>query len=213
MQLLKQLPPKTARRTGIILFFLSCLTFVAALALPFVSLPISGTIKAGLITTVAVLGELAFAASLTLLGREFIERIKSFVSFSAVQSGLFFPIAGLVVWAVVTVLLRYVGQYVLIPGNTPLTISAFAGVAVLMIVLMTALYRAKHVRGPERLAVATLFALPGMLLDAGTVLFFSDVFPMMRPDADALFAAWLFWGYSVVLMTGLVWPNERNERN
>ncbi len=213
MQTLKQLPPKTARRTGLILFALSCLAVVVAIALPFVSLPVSGTIKAGLITTIVVLGEVAFAASLALLGKEFMGRIKSLVSFPVVRSVLFFPVAGIVVWAVATVLLRYVGQYVLVPGNTPLTISAFAGVALLMVVLMTALYRAAHVRGPERLIAATLFALPGMLLDAGTVLFFSDVFPAMQPDTDSLFAAWLFWGYSVVLMTGIIWPAERNGRS
>lgn len=209
MQLLKQLPPKTARRTGVALFAGSCLTFVLALTLPFVSLPVSSATKAGLITTVAVLGEVAFAASLALLGKEFTDRIKSFGSFPVVRSGWFFPIAGFVVWAVATAALRYVGQYVLIPGNTPLTVGAFIGVAILMIVLMTALYRIKTVHGPERLTGATLFALPGMLLDAGTVLFFQDVFPNMLPEANALFAAWLFWGYSVVLVTGLVWPTEQ----
>lgn len=209
MQLLKHLPPKAARRTGFILFALSCLTFVIAMTLPFVSLPVSGTVKAGLITAIAVSGELAFAASLALLGKEYIDKIKLFVSFPAVPFSSFFLAMGVVIWLIATILLRFVGQYLLIPGNRPLAVGAFIGVAGLMLFLMAALYRTKRVRGPERLIAATLFALPGMLLDAGTVLFFRDLFPNMIPEANALFAAWLFWGYSVVLLTGLIWQKER----
>lgn len=212
MQILNRLSPKTTKRTGIVLFVVSCITLVATLTLPFVSLPVSGTIKAGVITVVAILGELAFAASVALLGNQYVNRVKSFVSVPDAPFSSFFMGAGVVVWAVATVLLRFVGQYLLIPGNTPLTIAAFVGVAILMILLMNALYRTKHVSCSERLLAATLFALPGMILDAGTVYFFTDVFPNMPPEADSLFAAWLFWGYSVVLITGLVRLRKPDER-
>ncbi len=82
-----------------------------------------------------------------------------------------------------------------------------------MIALMMTLYRIKKISGPERLLAAGLFALPGMLLDTGIVLFFADVFPTMQPDADALFAAWLFWGYSIVLLTGVILPGHRSGGN
>jgi hypothetical protein len=198
------LSPKTAKRTGLVLFVVSCLTFVAALTLPFVPLPLSGSVKAGLITVVVVLGELSFAASLALLGNQYVSRIKSYVSVPEAPFSSFFLIAGVVVWAVATVLLRFVGQYLLIPGNTLLTIAAFVGVAMLMVFLTNVLYRMKHIRGSDKLLAATLFALPGMVLDAGTVFFFADVYPNMLPEADFLLAAWLFWGYSVVLLTGLI---------
>lgn len=212
MQTLNRLSPKTAKRTGVVLFVVSCITFVAALTLPFVALPVSGSVKAGLITVIAVLGELAFAASVGLLGKEYVNKIKALVSVPDAPFSSFFLGAGVIIWAVATVLLRFTGQYLLIPGNTPLTIAAFVGVAILIVFLMNALYQTKQVREPERLLAATLFALPGMILDAGTVFFFKDVFPNMPPEADFLFAAWLFWGYSVVLMTGLIRLRKPNER-
>lgn len=212
MQTLNRLSPKTAKRTGVVLFIVSCITFVVALTLPFVPLPVSGSVKAGLITVIAVLGEVAFAASVGLLGKEYVSRVKSYVSFPDAPFSSFFLGAGVIVWAVATVLLRFIGQYLLIPGNTSLTIAAFVGVAILMVFLMNALYRTKQIRGPERLLAATLFALPGMILDAGTVFFFRDVFPNMLPEADFMFAAWLFWGYSVVLITGLIRLRKPDER-
>lgn len=212
MHFLKQLPPKTARRTGFVLFGLSCVGLLAALTLPFVALPVSGAVKAGLITVVAVAGEVAFAASLALLGKEYVQKIKSSVTVPTAPFALFFLAAGGSVWLVATVLLRFLGPYFLIPGNTPLTLAAFVGVAVVMLFGMEALYRLKKVRGAQRLTAAALFAVPGMLLDAGTVYFFPDVFPTMRPEAGTLFAAWLFWGYTVVLLTGLITPTERHEQ-
>jgi len=209
MHILNRLSPKSSKRTGIILFVVSCITVVVALTLPFISLPISGPIKAGIITVIAVLGELAFAGSLALLGKEYTDKIRSFITFPTAPFRSFFLGAGVAVWAVATVLLRVVGQYLLIPGNTPLTIAAFVGVALLMTVLMSVLYRIRHVSGSEKVLAATLFALPGMAFDAVVLFFFADVFPNMpasavRPEADSLFAAWLFCGYSVVLLSGLI---------
>ncbi|MBC8151810.1 MAG: DUF5367 domain-containing protein [Bacteroidetes bacterium] len=208
MQLLSQLSPKTARRTGFFLFVLSCCTVVAAMALPFVSLPVSGPVKTGLITALVVGGELAFATSLALLGKAYFAKLTALISLPDAPYTAFFAITGVIVWAVATLALRLWGHYILILGNTPLTIGAFVGVAGLMIALMQGLYRAKAVPAGGRLTAAVVFALPGMVLDAGTVFFFSDVFPNMRPDADALFAAWLFWGYSIVLLTGIVLPGK-----
>lgn len=208
MQLLNQLSPKTARRTGFFLFVLSCCTVVAAVALPFVSLPVSGPVKTGLITALVVGGEVAFATSLALLGKAYFAKLTALISFPDAPYTAFFAMTGVIVWAVATLALRLWGQHLLIPGNTPLTIGAFVGVTGLMIALMQGLYRVKAVSTGGRLTAAVVFALPGMVLDAGTVFFFSDVFPTMRPDANALFAAWLFWGYSIVLLTGIVLPGK-----
>ncbi|RYC69407.1 DUF5367 family protein [Spirosoma sordidisoli] len=215
MQTLNRLSPKTSKRLGVILFVVSCLTLVAALTLPFVTLPLAGTARAGLITGIAVLGELAFAASVALLGKEYVNKIKAYVVVPVAPFRSFFLGAGVVVWAVATLLLRFVGQYLLVPGNTPLTIAAFVGVAIGMVLLMNILYRTRHVRESEKLLAATLFALPGMLFDAGTLFFFTDVFPNMpasavRPEADSLFAAWLFCGYSFIILSGLITIRKPN---
>ncbi|MFD2573166.1 DUF5367 family protein [Spirosoma soli] len=213
MQILKRLPPKAARRTGIVLFVIGCVAPLLAITLPFVSLPISGPMKAGLITVLAVSGEVAFAASLGLLGSEFMAKIKSFVSLPTAPFAGFFAIMGLVVWLIATLLIRLAGQYLFVPNSPYLTIGAFVGVAVLMAGLMTVLYRIKGVWGSQRLEAAVLFAVPGMLLDAGTVFFFTNVFPNMPAQASSLFAAWLFWGYSIVLLTGVITPKGPNEPN
>jgi hypothetical protein len=195
---------------GIILFVVSCITLVLALILPFISLPLSGPVKAGIITVIAVLGELAFAASITLLGTEFVNKIKVRISVPDAPFNSFFLGAGVFVWAIATMLLRFVGQYVLIPGNTPLTIGAFVGVAISMVLLMNGLYRIRQVSGSGKLQAATLFALPGMLLDAGIVFYFTDVFPNMAPETDSLFAAWLFCGYSFVILSALLTIQKPN---
>ncbi len=211
MQIFNQLPDKAAKRMGVGLFVVSCVLFVAAVSLPFVTLPVSGAAKAGLITVVAVAGELAFAASVALLGKAYLAKLTAFVSVPDKPFGRFFLLAGFGVWAVATVLLRLVGQYILIPGNTPLTVAAFAGLTIGMLLLMTVLYGQQRVRGSERLLAATLFMAPGMILDGGVVLFFTNVLPNMPPEASSLFAAWLFWGYSVVLLTGLLTPRKTDE--
>ena len=213
MNLLKQIPPKMAKQMGIGLFVFSGVALGAALTLPFVTLPVSGAMKAGLITVVAVLSELTFAGSLALVGNTYLNKLKSLVSFPDAALRPFFLATGGAVWFVATVLLRFVGHYLLVPGNPWLTVGVSVGVAVLMIGLMTLLYRIRKVRGQDRQTAALLFTLPGMLLDAGAVLFFRDVFPNMPPNANGLFAAWLFWGYSVVLLTGVFMPEQPHDQH
>lgn len=209
MQSTQKTPLSKAKLTGFMLFFISCLTFVAALTLPFVSLPVSTAIKAGLITGIVVLGEVAFATSLALLGKEYVSQLKSLVSFTTIPSGSFYLTAGLLVWLAATLAIRLLGQYVFIPDNTVVIVAAFVGLTILMAMLMPALYRFKRLYATERLFAAVLFALPGIVLDAGNIYFFSWVFPNLPPQADSLFAAWLFWGYSVALLTGLVTIGKR----
>ncbi|CCH53851.1 hypothetical protein BN8_02981 [Fibrisoma limi BUZ 3] len=200
--------PQTARKVGIALLILSFLTWPMALVVPFVPLPVSDVFKAGAIAAFLMFGEVTFASSLLLLGRNFLKEVMAFVKVTGSQSATFFMGAGFVVWLLATIFVRLAGQYIFVPGDTGLIVLAFAGLTVLMPLLLYPLYRFKNVDEDEQVKAAVLFALPGMVLDAGTVLFFQDVYPNLSPDASVLFAAWLFWGYAVGLLTGFVRKQE-----
>ncbi|RIV19763.1 hypothetical protein DYU11_22810 [Fibrisoma montanum] len=201
---LDQFSPQTARKVGIGLLIISCMTWPMALLVPFISLPVSDVFKAGAIAVFLVLGEVTFASSLLLLGRNFMKEVMALIKVTGSQSASFFVGAGFVIWLLATIFVRLAGQYLFVPGDTWLTIAAFAGLTVLLPLLLYSLYRFKNVDDNEQVKAAVLFALPGMVLDAGTVLFFQDVFPNLSPDANVVFAAWLFWGYAIGLLTGFV---------
>jgi hypothetical protein len=56
-----------------------------------------------------------------------------------------------------------------------------------------------------------LIVVPGLLLDAGSVLWFDRVFPNMQGSAGMPFASLLLWCYGVALVTALVPGGVRRE--
>lgn len=199
-----QASPTKAKRTGLALFAFSCLMTAGAATLPFLPLPLSTGLKAGLVTGLLVAGELSFAASLPLLGQQYINKLKQYVSFATIPSARFFVVAGVSVWLLATLAIRGLGQHLFVPGDTTRTIFAFAAVVVAMALLMPALFRWKQLSAGEQVVAGTLFALPGLLLDAGVLYWFPRVYPNLPPQADSLLTAWLFCGYGVALLMGLV---------
>jgi hypothetical protein len=57
------------------------------------------------------------------------------------------------------------------------------------------------------LRAAVLIVLPGLLLDAGSVLWFRVVFPNLPDSAGMLLASLLLWAYGVALLAA-VWPQK-----
>ena len=78
----------------------------------------------------------------------------------------------------------------------------------LFIALMYGVFAWKKVHGSEKFKVALSVALPGMLLDIISILFFPVVFPNMNPDANVLFAGLMLWGYSNILVSGFLPSSE-----
>jgi hypothetical protein len=52
---------------------------------------------------------------------------------------------------------------------------------------------------------------PGMVLDSLTTIWFSSVFPNIRPGAAGIFGGWLLFCNVVVLLTAAVWQRPKVE--
>ena len=115
----------------------------------------------------------------------------------------FFVLWGFLVWLGATTFVRIGGQW-LFNGDLTMLLFAF-GIMILLIALATyPLYSWRNVEPSKRPIAAMYAVLPGMLLDVFVILFFPFVFPNLAPTEVASYSAWLFWGYSLGLMTGFV---------
>jgi hypothetical protein len=100
-------------------------------------------------------------------------------------------IVGFAIWLVATIALRVAGQWLLRPDR-PLSIIVLLAVSGLV------LYRLPRLLFVRFAIPATYYALggialvaPGMFLDTFSAIFFSSIFPNIRPDAAGLFGGWL----------------------
>lgn len=116
----------------------------------------------------------------------------------------FFFFMSFLIWLVATVIMRLWGHTFFIPENNFSMGSSFLFSLVFLPLLAYALFRWKKVQPHQRRDAAICLAIPGMLLDAVTTYFFTQVFPNVLPAADGAFGAWLLWGYALVLITGFI---------
>lgn len=117
----------------------------------------------------------------------------------------FFVLWGVLVWLGATTFVRLGGQW-FFNGDFTMLLFAF-GIMIPLIALATyPFYRWRDVKPSERPTAALYAVLPGMILDVFVILFFPFVFPNLEPTEAAPYSAWLFWGYSLGLMTGFI-PN------
>ncbi|MFC7687204.1 DUF5367 family protein [Ureibacillus sp. GCM10028918] len=56
---------------------------------------------------------------------------------------------------------------------------------------------------PKRLIASVQIALPGMILDIFSIIYFENVFTNLHVDTLPFFASWLLWAYSLLLITGI----------
>lgn len=115
---------------------------------------------------------------------------------------------GFLGWLIATIAFRLVGQYLLDPTNVNLPIGVFLATPLVAVIVMTGIYLWQQVKAIERPKAALLIAVPGMLLDVVSVLYFPTVFPNIDPSANILFAGLMLWGYSSILLTGFLPQNE-----
>ena len=113
---------------------------------------------------------------------------------------------GLAVWLLATLAIRLWGQIVFHTGSTTKWALLFGVTAVGIAVPISLLVRSLPTREAGLRAVA-LIALPGMLLDTGSVLWFRSVFPNLPEMAGMPFAALLLWAYAIALLAG-AWPRR-----
>jgi hypothetical protein len=113
-------------------------------------------------------------------------------------------VVGLIVWAAATVALRAAGQYVFRATGTGTALWLLVVSLPLMVWVALAVLP-RHRGAGERARAAIALAAPGMLLDAVGAIWFSNIFPNIRPDAAGLFGGWLLFCNVVVLLTAVAW--------
>jgi hypothetical protein len=109
---------------------------------------------------------------------------------------------GFLLWISATLLFRFFGQMFLIPGNSLLLLITFI-LAIPLIALATyPYYYLRKIPESKRLTASVQIALPGMILDIFSVIYFNKVFLNLHIDSLPFFAAWLLWAYSLILISG-----------
>jgi len=98
---------------------------------------------------------------------------------------------GLAIWLAATVALRLWGQHLFDPDRMASFILLLGCSIPLMAWLPRRIFARQSIPPSEWAAAAIALAAPGMLLDTLSTVSFSVVFPNIRPDAAALFGAWL----------------------
>lgn len=111
---------------------------------------------------------------------------------------------GATVWLAVTITFRLVGHFVLDPSNALLLAGFFVAVIPLMAAVTYPVYRYLQLPHAARPAAAAAMSIPGMFLDVILLRYATTVFPAMTTEMVVTYAAILFFGYAIVLLTGFI---------
>src|ERR1700675_1871306 len=102
-------------------------------------------------------------------------------------------LSGLIIWTIGTVALRLAGTHLLRPADPLPTLILYAVSFPSMAWMVRAICRGSGLKPEEWLGGAVSIALPTLLLDPFSCLFFPVVFPNMPPDAAGVFGGWMLW--------------------
>src|SRR5271166_2573052 len=114
---------------------------------------------------------------------------------------------GLVIWGAGTAVLRLAGQRLLHPGNWQRTLILFAVSFPLMAWIVRRLCRRFQLPRERWPLGAISIALPTLVLDPFSSVFFPAVFPNMPPEAAGLFGGWMLWCCAGALL-GVAFPDQ-----
>jgi len=101
-------------------------------------------------------------------------------------------IYGFAIWLGASLALRVAGQRVLRPGPIA-TVILFAVSFPAMAWVVRRLCRAAQLPRDQWLAGAFAIALPTLVLDPFSTVFFRFVYPNIAPEMAAIFGAWILW--------------------
>jgi Family of unknown function (DUF5367) len=109
------------------------------------------------------------------------------------SSSYSFLAAGLGIWLIGTLGLRFGGQFLLKPGHTESTGLLFLISFPLMALLVRRICKTSGITRDLWPASGIFLVAPTLLLDPFSTLHFATVFPNMAPDTAPLFGAWMLW--------------------
>jgi hypothetical protein len=100
---------------------------------------------------------------------------------------------GLIVWLVATIVLRFVGQYVLRPANPAATVGLLIASFPLMAFIARRICADASLPRNQWPAAAILLVMPTLVLDTFASAFFPLLYPNIPPQAAGLFGGWMMW--------------------
>lgn len=112
-------------------------------------------------------------------------------------------IIGFVLWVVVTLSFRFLEQGVFTQGVAGVPLLLFA-VPVGMFIITFVLLRLLNVDPADRGEVASIFALPGLLVGIYEINSFHIVFPNLDPSLYATFASFMYASYAAAILAGVI---------
>jgi hypothetical protein len=116
---------------------------------------------------------------------------------------------GLGIWIGATLALRLAGQHLLRPGDRKGTLILFAVSFPLMAWVARRLCRTVQLPREQWPAGAISIALPTLLLDPFSSVFFPVVFPNMAPEVAGVFGGWMLWCCAGALVGVSIRPGGR----
>lgn len=117
---------------------------------------------------------------------------------------LFFSLWGILAWLIGTLIFRIGGEFFFFPENPLSMILVFGASIPLTAILSYPVYSWKQISPSERPLAVVSAALPALVLDVLSVLWFPAVFPNLPVSASAPFAACLLWNYFLFLAAALI---------
>ncbi len=112
-------------------------------------------------------------------------------------------IVGFVLWFLITLAFRFVGQQAFVPGGTGV-VWLFLILPLVMFALTFLLLKLFGVDPSDRAEAASIFALPGLLVGIYEINSFRFVFPNLDPSMGLQFASLMFACYAAIALSGIV---------
>ena len=113
-------------------------------------------------------------------------------------------IVGFVLWFVITIAFRFVGQDIFTTGPTGGISWLFMTLPFIMFALTFILLKLFRVNPSDRAEAASIFAVPGLLIGIYEINSFQFVFPNLDAGLSMSFAALMFACYAAVIISGIV---------
>ena len=108
---------------------------------------------------------------------------------------------GVAIWLLATIALRLAGQRLFDTDTTSMKIVLLAVSAPLMFALPRRLFKVFSIAPADCAVGGIVLVAPGMFFDAISAMWFTSVFPNIRPDAAGLFGGWLLFCNIVALVS------------
>jgi hypothetical protein len=118
-------------------------------------------------------------------------------------------VLGFLIWVAGTVLIRMIGQDLLHPSRTAQTILLYTISLVLMMLLVRGIAHWQKIEHAAWIKVAVWLALPTLLLDPFSCIFFNLLFPNIDPAASGIFGGWMLINCCGAVLGGLFVPGAK----